>query len=220
LSEAAFDENDAPGPAVPRRGSLFVISAPSGSGKTTLVRRLVDSLDGVRFSISYTTRALRGSERDGVDYHFVSREIFEGKIDAGEFLEWAEVHGNFYGTSRLETEKMRARGEDVLLDVDVQGAAQVRKSTPDAVTLFVMPPSFEDLEKRLRGRRQDAPEVIEARLAEARREIHHFAEYHYVLINESVEQAVSLLRAVVLASRARPHLLEARIRPILESFET
>jgi guanylate kinase len=202
-----------------RRGSLFVISAPSGSGKTTLVGKLLGSVTGIRFSVSYTTRAVRGSERDGVDYHFVSREAFESKIAAGEFLEWAEVHGNLYGTSRLDAEVLRSSGEDVLLDVDVQGAAQVRRAVPDAVTLFVMPPSFADLDKRLRGRRQDAPDAIEGRLAEARREIQHYAEYDYVLINDSVERSVELLRAVVLTARTRPHLLEARIRPILESFE-
>lgn len=202
-----------------RRGNLFVISAPSGSGKTTLVRRLLDSLDDVRFSISFTTRSVRGSERDGVDYHFVEESDFRSKIEDGEFVEWAEVHGNFYGTSKTETEKVRSGGEDILLDVDVQGAAQVRKAQPDAVTLFVMPPSFTILEERLRGRRQDSDEVIAGRLNEARHEIHHFKDYDYVLINDTVESTSELFKAIVLAERTRPHLLQDRIRPIIESFK-
>jgi guanylate kinase len=202
-----------------RRGNLFVISAPSGSGKTTLVRRLLDALDGVRFSISFTTRSLRGSERDGVDYHFITHAEFRSKIEDGEFLEWAEVHGNLYGTSRTETERVRAGGEDILLDVDVQGAAQVRKAQPDAITLFVMPPSFTVLEERLRGRRQDSDEVIAGRLNEARTEVHHYKDYDYVLINDSVERTSDLFKAIVLAERTRPHLLQDRIRPIIESFK-
>ncbi len=202
-----------------RRGNLFVISAPSGSGKTTLVRRLLDALDDVRFSVSFTTRPVRGSERDGIDYHFVAEAEFRSKIEDGEFLEWAEVHGNFYGTSKTETEKVRTSGEDILLDVDVQGAAQVRKAQPDAVTLFVMPPSFTVLEERLRGRRQDSDEVIAGRLNEARHEIHHFKDYDYVLINDSVERTSNLFKAIVLAERTRPHLLQDRIRPIIESFK-
>lgn len=202
-----------------RRGNLFVISAPSGSGKTTLVRRLLDALDDVRFSVSFTTRPLRGSERDGSDYHFVTDDDFRAKIADGEFLEWAEVHGNLYGTSKTETERIRTAGEDILLDVDVQGAAQVRKAQPDAVTLFIMPPSFTVLEERLRGRRQDSDEVIEGRLNEARHEIHHYKDYDYVLVNDSVERTSELFKAIVLAERMRPHLLQDRIRPILDSFK-
>jgi len=202
-----------------RRGNLFVISAPSGSGKTTLVRRLLDTLDDVQFSISFTTRPVRGSERDGIDYHFIPEESFRSKIEEGEFLEWAEVHGNLYGTSTIETEKIRAGGEDILLDVDVQGATQVRKAQPDAVTLFIMPPSFAVLEERLRGRRQDSDKVIEGRLVEARREIHHYKDYDYVLVNDSVERTSELFKAIVLAERMRPHLLQDRIRPILDTFK-
>jgi len=204
---------------VTRRGNLFVISAPSGSGKTTLVRRLLDTLDDVRFSISFTTRSFRGSERDGIDYHFIAEESFRSKIEEGEFLEWAEVHGNLYGTSKIETEKIRAGGEDILMDVDVQGAMQVRKAQPDAVTLFIMPPSFSVLEERLRGRRQDSDRVIEGRLEEARHEIHHYKDYDYVLVNDSVERTSELFKAIVLAERMRPHLLQDRIRPILDTFK-
>jgi len=197
-----------------------VISAPSGSGKTTLVRKLIASFSDLRFSVSYTTRAPRGAERDGVDYHFVTRGEFQEKIRSEEFLEWAEVHGNLYGTSKPETERIRAAGQDILLDVDVQGADQVRKAEPEAVTMFVMPPSFEVLEERLRGRKQDSPEVIEGRLAGARREIDRYRDYHYVLVNDGIEETAELLKAIVLAERARPHLLEERLRPILETFRS
>lgn len=197
-----------------------MISAPSGSGKTTLVRKLIASFSDLRFSVSYTTRAPRGAERDGVDYHFVTRGEFQEKIRSEELLEWAEVHGNLYGTSKPETERIRAAGQDILLDVDVQGADQVRKAEPEAVTMFVMPPSFEVLEERLRGRKQDSPEVIEGRLAGARREIDRYRDYHYVLVNDGIEETAELLKAIVLAERARPHLLEERLRPILETFRS
>jgi guanylate kinase len=203
-----------------RRGCLFVISAPSGSGKTTLVQKLIASFSDLRFSVSYPTRAPRGAERDGVDYHFVTRDEFQEKIRGGEFLEWAEVHGNLYGTSKLTTERIRAKGQDILLDVDVQGADQVRKAEPEAVTMFVMPPSFHILEERLRGRKQDSPEVIEGRLAGARREIDRYRDYHYVLVNDDIEETAELLKAIVLAERARPHLLEERLRSILETFRS
>jgi guanylate kinase len=197
-----------------------VISAPSGSGKTTLVQKLIASFSDLRFSVSYTTRAPRGAERGGVDYHFVTRGEFQEKIGRGELLEWAEVHGNLYGTSKPETERIRAEGQDILLDVDVQGADQVRKAEPEAVTMFVMPPSFQVLEERLRGRKQDSADVIEGRLAGARREIDRYRDYHYVLVNDDIEETAELLKAIVLAERARPHLLEERLRPILESFRS
>jgi guanylate kinase len=201
-----------------RYGCLFVISAPSGSGKTTLVRKLLAAFPDLRFSVSFTTRPPRGAERDGVEYHFVSREEFEKRTRTGEFLEWAEVHGNLYGTSKLATERIRSGGEDVLLDVDVQGAAQVRNAEPDAVTLFVMPPSFSALEQRLRGRNQDSALEIRDRLAAARREVERYQDYHYVLINDDVEETTELLKAIVQAERARPRLLADRLRPILDSF--
>ena len=197
-----------------------MISAPSGSGKTTLVSKLLASFSDLRFSVSYTTRAPRGAERDGIDYHFVTREEFQEKIRRGEFLEWAEVHGNLYGTSKPETERIRSEGHDILLDVDVQGAEQVRKRDSEAVTMFVMPPSFRVLEERLRGRKQDSPEVIEGRLAGARREIDRYRDYHYVLVNDDIEETAALLKAIVLAERARPHLLEERVAPIVASFRS
>jgi guanylate kinase len=203
-----------------RRGALFVISAPSGSGKTTLVSKLLASFPDLRFSVSYTTRAPRGAEREGVDYHFVTRAEFQEKIGRGEFLEWAEVHGNLYGTSKPETDLVRARGDDILLDVDVQGAEQVRRREPEAVTMFVMPPSFGVLEERLRGRKQDSPDVIEGRLAGACKEIDRYRDYHYVLVNDDIEETAELLKAIVLAERSRPHLLEERLKPIVASFRS
>ena len=202
-----------------RRGSLFVISAPSGSGKTTLVQKLLANVKEVRFSISYTTRAVRGEEKDGVDYHFISRDEFLKKTNRGGFLEWAEVYGNLYGTGREETERVRNQGIDVLLDIDVQGAAQVRVAQADAVTIFIMPPSFEALAERLKGRNQDAPDVIASRLEAARKEIARYHEFDYVLVNEDVDSTAEELRAVVFAERSRPPLLKDRLRPILESFK-
>jgi guanylate kinase len=201
-----------------RRGCLFVVSAPSGSGKTTLVSRLLAAFSDLRFSVSYTTRPPRGGEKNGVDYHFVTRDDFQKKIKEGQFLEWAEVHGNLYGTSKAATERIRAAGEDVLLDIDVEGAAQVRRAEPEAVTMFVMPPSFQVLRERLQGRKQDSSEVIESRLAGARREIERYREYHYVVVNDDIHDAFETLRAIVLAERARPQLLQQRLGPILESF--
>lgn len=202
-----------------RRGSLFVISAPSGSGKTTLVKELLRSTTELEFSISYTTRAVRGDEKDGFDYHFVSEDEFKQRIDDDEFLEWADVHGNYYGTSRKATDAIRDAGRDVLLDVDVQGAALVREKEPDAVRLFVLPPSYEILEQRLRGRQLDTDAVIKERLNGAKREVGFARDYDYVIINDSIERASHELECVVRAARVRPHLLRKRLAPILGSFE-
>ena len=202
-----------------RKGNLIVLSAPSGAGKTTILQKALSLLDEIEFSVSYTTRVQRLTERDGLDYHFVTEELFRERIAENQFLEWAEVHGNLYGTGRAETESICQSGRDVLLDVDVQGAAQVRKAKPDAISVFMLPPSFEVLEKRLRGRQQDSPEVIEMRLRAARSEIGRYLDYDYVVINEELDHAADMLRAVILAARARPHLMEGLIRPIFESFQ-
>jgi guanylate kinase len=154
-----------------------------------------------------------------VDYHFVSEDAFRTKIKRDELLEWAEVHGSLYGTGRAETEAVCRSGRDILLDVDVQGAAQVRRSKPDAVCVFMLPPSFGELERRLRSRGLDEPKDIESRLRQARMEASRYKEYDYIVINENVERSVELLRSILLAERARSHLLEARVKPILESFE-
>lgn len=202
-----------------RKGNLLVLSAPSGGGKTTILQKALSLLDEIDFSVSYTTRVQRLTERDGLDYHFVTEEVFREKIAENQFLEWAEVHGNLYGTGRTETEAICTSGRDVLLDVDIQGAAQVRKAKPDAVTIFMLPPSFEVLEKRLRGRQQDSPEAIEKRLQAARSEIGRYLDYDYVVINEELDHAADMLRAIILAERGRPHSMEGLIRPIFESFQ-
>jgi guanylate kinase len=186
-------------------GILFIISAPSGSGKSTLVnevRRLVPGLD---FSISYTTRKARGSEEDGREYHFTSRQEFERMIAANEFLEWAEVFGNYYGTALSALDLAAAHGTDLLLDIDVQGALQVMHKIPNAVSIFILPPSPEVLERRLRNRSQAEgvanESVIETRLSEARTELQKIDDYKYALVNDVLDQAASEMRSIVLLAR-------------------
>jgi len=195
------------------QGLLFIVSAPSGAGKTTLVERLVEQMPHLRLSRSYTSRAARQGETDGVDYNFVSRNEFEARRDRGEFLEWADVFGNLYGTSRADTEKLLATGDDVVLVIDVQGARQVRRSGIPHITVFVMPPSFAVLEQRLRGRSKDSDGAILRRLQVARDEVASFADYDYVVINDELTAAVDRLRGVVLAERARME----RMRPVAQS---
>ena len=180
---------------------VYIISAPSGSGKSTLVnevRRLVPGLD---FSVSYTTRAPRGSEQEGREYYFVSRPDFTAKIRKGEFLEYAEFDGNMYGTSRRFLREATQRAHDLVLDIDVQGAKQIRQQVTDAVSIFILPPNRQTLEWRLRNRSQDQEDVIQRRLVTARREIANFGEYDYILVNDRLEQAADELRAVVQAER-------------------
>ena len=186
-------------------GILFIISAPSGSGKSTLVnevRRLVPGLD---FSISYTTRKSRGSEEDGREYHFTTREEFERMIAADEFLEWAEVFGNYYGTALSALDLAAQHGTDLLLDIDVQGALQVMQKMPDAVSIFILPPSPEVLERRLRNRSQAEglanESIIETRLSEARTELQKIDDYRYALVNDVLDQAASEMRSIVLVAR-------------------
>jgi guanylate kinase len=186
-------------------GILFIISAPSGSGKSTLVnevRRLVYGLD---FSISYTTRKSRGSEEDGREYHFTTRETFERMIAAGEFLEWAEVFGNYYGTALSALETASEHDTDLLLDIDVQGALQVMEKMPESISIFILPPSPEVLERRLRNRSQAEgvanESIIATRLAEARTELQQIDDYKYALVNDVLDQAASEMRAIVLVAR-------------------
>ena len=199
-------------------GILFIISAPSGSGKSTLVsevRRLVEGLD---FSISYTTRAPRGSEADGREYHFIPREEFLAMIERGEFLEWAEVFGNYYGTALNALDHAREQKKDLLLDIDVQGALQVMQKMPEAVSIFIVPPSPQVLELRLRNRSQaegvTQNAVIERRLAQARQEIRFVDRYRYALVNDVLDNAAAALRAIVLTERgngtAEEHTLAQR----------
>ena len=181
---------------------LFVIAAPSGAGKTTLVKKLVENHPDLRFSISYTTRKQRRTEVDGVDYLFIDVTTFEAKRDEGELLEYAEVFDNHYATSRSQVEKHLADGHNVLLEIDWQGARQVRAAMPECVTIFVLPPSLEELERRLRDRRTDNPDVIARRLRDALSDMSHWDEFDYVIINDKLEQAVTDLENV-LAGRGR-----------------
>lgn len=186
-------------------GVLFIISAPSGSGKSTLVSGVRGLVEGLDFSISYTTRPARGSEKDGQEYHFVSREAFERMIAAGEFLEWAEVFDNYYGTALSALGHAAEEGRDLLLDIDVKGAMQVMRKLPDAVSIFIMPPSPQVLEMRLRNRsvaeHMTVESVIERRLAEAREELKQIRNYRYALVNDVLDQAVTEMRAIVLTER-------------------
>jgi guanylate kinase len=216
-------------------GILFIISAPSGSGKSTLVTQLRTLVEGLDFSVSFTTRMPRGSEEDGREYHFTTRERFEAMIAAGEFLEWAEVFGNYYGTALSALEHAKALGKDLLLDIDVQGAMQVMRKLPAAVSIFILPPSPKVLEMRLRNRSEaenmTSEAVIEKRLAEAERELKQIRNYKYALVNDVLDQAVTEMRAIVLwergvrdgvqavASSCRTDAASPRLRCALETFQ-
>jgi guanylate kinase len=197
---------------------VVVVSGASGSGKSTLVGRLLKAHPELMFSVSHTTRPPRGGERQDESYHYVSREEFEERIAGGEFLEWAEVFGNYYGTHRSEVERARAQGRDLVLDIDVQGARQLKSKIPDAVSIFVLAPSREVLEKRLRARSEDSEEAIAPRLREAAREIEQSEAYDYVVINREIEPAVETLAAIIEAERVRRTRMEEEVRPILETF--
>ncbi len=200
------------------RGLLFVVSAPSGTGKTTVVERLVQIFPDLGLSRSYTSRAMRAGERDGVDYNFITRDRFEAMIGDDAFLEWADVFGNLYGTCKADSERELAAGRDLVLVIDVQGARQVRSHGANAIGIFVLPPSFEALERRLRGRSKDSEEAIRKRLATARREIRAVAEYEYVIVNDELDACVDRLRSIVLAERARPRVMAPAVARIVGSF--
>jgi guanylate kinase len=199
--------------------TVFIVSAPSGSGKSTLVSRLLIDVPDLLFSISYTTRKPRGAETDGQNYRFIAREDFEAMVARDEFLEWAQVFGNYYGTHRGILEVALARGKDLVLDIDVQGARQLKLTVPEAVTVFILPPSKQILEQRLRARGEDRDEVIERRLKEAAEEIRKYGAYDYVLINRDLEESAAVLSAIVRAERVRRTRIEAEIKPILETFQ-
>jgi guanylate kinase len=203
------------------RGDLFIVSSPSGAGKTTLIRRVLEDprIGGtLHFSVSHTTRPPRTGERDGVEYHFVDEAGFRAIEESGGFLEWAVVHGNLYGTSRAEVEPRLEKGLDVLLDIDVQGARQVRSHVPEAVKVIVFPPSREVLEARLKARASDAPEVVRRRLSAARKEMEEWGEFDYAIINEDLEAAVDELRSILVARRAGKSRRRERLESILRSF--
>jgi len=201
-----------------RRGLLFVVSAPSGTGKTTVVERLVQVFPDLALSRSYTSRAMREGEKDGVDYNFITRERFEAMIADDAFLAWADVFGNLYGTAKADAERELATGRDLVLVIDVQGARQVRANGAHTVGIFVLPPSYDALEQRLRGRSKDSEEAIRKRLATARREIRAVAEYEYVIVNDELDACVDRLRAIVLAERARPRMMAPVVARIVSSF--
>ena len=200
------------------RGLLFIISAASGTGKTTLAERLVQILPNLRMSRSYTSRPARAGERAGVDYNFVSREVFDAMIARHDFLEWANVFGNLYGTSRADTEALLASGQDVVLVIDVQGAKQVKASGVDHTSIFVLPPSFEILERRLRGRSADSEADMQRRLATARAEAGCYVDYDYVVINDRLEPTVVRLQEIIAAERSRMHRMTPITEEIIRTF--
>ncbi|PYQ78405.1 MAG: guanylate kinase [Acidobacteria bacterium] len=201
-----------------RRGLLFIVSAPSGAGKTTLVERLVEQSPHLKMSRSYTSRAAREGETDGVDYNFVSRPRFEAMIAAGQFLEWADVFGNLYGTCAADTGTLLDAGQDVVLVIDVQGARKVRQRGIETTAIFVMPPSFDVLEQRLRGRSKDSEADIQRRLRVARDEVASFVEYDYVVVNDELTAAVDRLRGIVIAERARLNRMRGEAAGIVRTF--
>jgi len=196
---------------------VFVITGPSGCGKSTLIKRVRRAVGGLGFSVSHTTRAPRPSEKDGVDYYFISERAFTRMVKARKFLEHARVHGNLYGTSRAEVEAKGRRG-DVILDIDVQGARQVRARVPGAALIFIMPPVAAELRRRLRLRHEDSPEAVRRRLKNARAEVRAYAEFDYVVVNDDLDRAVAELKTVIAASRHRPDAMAGTLRPILRSF--
>ncbi|HEX8286088.1 MAG TPA: guanylate kinase [Pyrinomonadaceae bacterium] len=200
------------------RGILFVISSPSGGGKGTLIRRLRETVPGVGYSVSWTTRAPRPGEADGVSYRFVSPEDFERKRQANGFLEWAVVHGNLYGTTRAAVRQELAQGRDVILEIDVQGARAVRKAMRSVVSVFILPPSYEVLRERLTARMTERPDELELRLANARGEVEQYEFFDYVILNDEVERAAGQLASVVWAERARRRRQEWVARRVLETF--
>jgi guanylate kinase len=198
--------------------SVIVVSAPSGAGKSTVLTRVLREVPGLRFSVSHTTRRPRPGETDGVEYHFVERAAFLALQEESALLEWAVVHGELYGTSWFEYQRAEREGVDLLLDVDVQGAAKVRARLPDAVGVFVLPPSFAALEKRLRGRGEASEENIRRRLRAATDEVGHYSDYDYVVVNEDLEACVSTVVAVVKAARARVSRMAATASEVLGTF--
>ncbi len=207
---------------MPAGGELFVLSAPSAAGKTTLIRRVFEDYphlaETVTFSVSHTTRPPRDGEVDGCDYHFVTGDEFDRMVAGGRFLEWAVVHGRRYGTSAEAVDRCLASGSDVILDIDVQGALQVFRLRPEVPSIFILPPSFEVLEERLRGRGKDDPAQIERRLKTAREEMHYYRRYDYAIVNQDLDRASEALAAVVLARRCRRPRMQTRIERVLDRF--
>jgi guanylate kinase len=200
------------------RGMLVVVSSPSGGGKGTLIRRALKSVPNLGYSVSFTTRAARAGEVDGRDYFFVSSEAFNEMTRAGEFLEWACVHGNYYGTAWSQVERELLAGRDIILEIDVQGAASVRKLIPGAIEIFILPPSFEVLRKRLIGRGSELPADLELRLKNARDEVEHYREFDYVIINDDLENAAKQLSSIVVSERVRRDRQESPAKRVIATF--
>lgn len=201
------------------KGNLIIVSSPSGGGKGTLIKEILRTVPDVAYSISFTTRAMRGGEIDGKDYFFVSRAEFENLIQQGEFLEFAEVHGNFYGTSIKQVETEIERGRDVVLEIDVQGAASVRKLLPEAVRIFILPPSFEVLQNRLTRRATEKKADLDLRLKNSFTEVERYGEFEYVVVNDDVARATRDLQTIILAERLKSNRQSIVIKVILDSFD-
>ena len=202
------------------RGTLFVVSSPSGGGKGTLIRRVLEVVPNLSYSVSFTTRAPRPGEINGREYFFVSRQAFAEMIEGGDFLEWANVHGNLYGTARRQIAEETAVGLDIVLEVDVQGAASVRQLLLDSVSIFILPPSYEVLRERLITRGTDSPEELEVRLRNAPEELRQYSAFDYVIINDEVERAAAQLAAIIYAERSRCERQEALVREVIEKFKS
>ena len=205
------------GPKV-SRGMLIVVSSPSGGGKGTLIDRVLKTVPGLAFSISYTTRAPRGSEQDGREYFFVDEPAFRAMIERGEFLEWADVYGHLYGTAALQVARERAEGHDIILEIDVQGAESIRHTVPDAVSIFILPPSFELLRNRLVARATDSAADLERRLKGAPAEVAQYEHFDYVILNDDINRASQQLASVIYAERARRERQQVTLREALEAF--
>jgi guanylate kinase len=219
-SDAALPRTEGAARTAECRGLLFIVSAPSGTGKTTLVEKLVQVLPNLRMSRSYTSRPARPGERPGVDYNFITRDDFQRRINASEFLEWADVFGNYYGTSFADVDRMLSAGQDVVLVIDVQGARQVKARGVDHTAIFVMPPSFDVLEQRLRGRSKDSEEQMQRRLDTARSEVFSFVDYDYLVVNDELDPTVVRLQEIIAAERLRTHRMKPVAERIIETFKT
>src|SRR5215510_479392 len=202
------------------RGTLFVVSSPSGGGKGTIIREVLDVVENLGYSVSYTTRAPRLNEVDGREYFFVNRETFAEMAGAGEFLEWACVHGNYYGTSKKQIIEETAAGADIILEVDVQGAASVRQLLMDSVSIFILPPSYEVLRQRLIARGTDSPQELEVRLRNAPEELKQFSAFDYVIINDEIDRAAAQLASIIYAERARCMRQESLVLEVIEKFKS
>jgi guanylate kinase len=203
----------------PSRGTLFVVSSPSGGGKGTIIRHVLAVVENLRYSVSFTTRAPRLGEANGREYFFVDRETFQEMVAAGEFLEWACVHGNLYGTAKNQIIEETAAGADLILEVDVQGAASVRQLLMDSVSIFILPPSYEVLRERLIARGTDLPEELELRLRNAPEELKQYSAFDYVIINDEIDRAVGQLASIIYAERARCMRQEGLVQDVIEKFK-